>query len=321
MDFDQIISFLTVATEGHFGRAARRLGISKQVLSHRIIALEKHIKHPLFDRSNKGVQTTLIGKAFLRHAETLHSTYENAQKELQHVAHAQAGTLRIGSGASSNHLIIPDLVRSIRDERLPVVISIHSRMPSEMLAMLHQLELDFAICTPPPTAIADSEFQAELLFTSGDRIIHSDSHPLAQKKRLSLADLVGYPWIMYPHFPTYYDKIVAAFEKAKLPVPQEVLYADDPLLTRSLLSVAPYLAVWPTSALLVEIESRVLIARDLPELRLERPCYLFSHAKIPPSAALKFCVTKIRALSRKAQQEINKVVKGGDAWTMRHGKF
>jgi DNA-binding transcriptional LysR family regulator len=306
MNMHQITSFLVLADEQHYGRAARKLGISKQVLSHRIIALETALRYPLFDRRTTGIETTLAGKCFYRYANSLVGTWDSARVELQQVAMAQTGTLRIGSGPAGNQLIIPDLVRLMRRDGLDFALSIYTRMPDQLKEMLRQNELDCAISTSPVDGQKVLELEDEFLFSTFDRVVHSINHPLSKKSDLSMNDLVGYPWLLYPSYPQYHKKIFLAFEHAKLPPPTEFLYADDPLVTKSILEIAPYLALWPGSSLFNESQENVMLVRDIPEFRQKRSFSLYTHSGRPRNGTLEKCIDVIRSVARQAQIKINK---------------
>ena len=61
MTFDQIEYFLMLAEEKSFVRAARRCGISQPSLTNAIKSLEVALGAPLFTRTAKGSELTVLG--------------------------------------------------------------------------------------------------------------------------------------------------------------------------------------------------------------------------------------------------------------------
>ena len=61
-------ALIAVAGEGHFGRAAERLGMAQPALSRRIQQLERVLGVTLFDRTSQGATLTGVGRAVLPEA-------------------------------------------------------------------------------------------------------------------------------------------------------------------------------------------------------------------------------------------------------------
>ena len=76
MEIRQIQYFLSIVETGSFSAAADEHYISQSSLSKTIIALEKELEVPLFDRSKRKVFLTEAGEAFLGHARKLNAAYK-----------------------------------------------------------------------------------------------------------------------------------------------------------------------------------------------------------------------------------------------------
>ncbi len=82
MEIRQIQYFLSIVDTGSFSAAADEHYISQSSLSKMIIALEKELAVPLFDRSKRKVSLTEAGEAFLMHARKINDDYKDMQLEL-----------------------------------------------------------------------------------------------------------------------------------------------------------------------------------------------------------------------------------------------
>lgn len=82
MEIRQIQYFLSIVDTGSFSAAADEHYISQSSLSKVIIALEKELEVPLFDRSKRKVFLTQAGEAFLGHARKLDAAYKAMIVEL-----------------------------------------------------------------------------------------------------------------------------------------------------------------------------------------------------------------------------------------------
>lgn len=83
LDLRLLRSFVAVAEELHFTRAANRLYVAQQALSRDIRRLESQIGVPLFARSTRSVTLTADGERLLAHARSLLALNDAALGELR----------------------------------------------------------------------------------------------------------------------------------------------------------------------------------------------------------------------------------------------
>ena len=71
LDLDHLKTFVEVAKEGNFSRAAAKVFRSQPAVSAQIRQLEDDYQQRLFDRSGKAVRLTPAGEILLQYAQSL----------------------------------------------------------------------------------------------------------------------------------------------------------------------------------------------------------------------------------------------------------
>jgi len=108
---------LAIAEEGTFSRAANRLGYAQASVSKQIAALERVLGGTVFDRPGgpRPVQLTPLGAVVLAHGRELLSK-ANALGDAVERFKAGDGRIDIGTFQSVSNVILPSVVRRLRDE-------------------------------------------------------------------------------------------------------------------------------------------------------------------------------------------------------------
>ena len=104
LDLRLLRSFVAVAEELHFTRAANRLYVAQQALSRDIRRLESQIGAPLFTRSTRRVTLTADGERLLAHARSLLALNDAALAEL-HGATRPLLVDVIGEGLTASRIV------------------------------------------------------------------------------------------------------------------------------------------------------------------------------------------------------------------------
>jgi DNA-binding transcriptional LysR family regulator len=99
-DFDDILSFTRVVELESYTKAARRLGISKSMVSRRVARLEGKLGTRLLVRSTRGLTPTEAGRLFAERAARALAELDDAQTAIAEGEHDPSGSLRIAAPLS-----------------------------------------------------------------------------------------------------------------------------------------------------------------------------------------------------------------------------
>ncbi|MGG5752167.1 LysR family transcriptional regulator [Zafaria sp. Z1313] len=248
---DQVRSFIAVAEELHFGRAAERLNMTQPPLSRQIQKLEKAVGVELLERDNRKVSLTAAGLAFLADARRLVVSADQAPLTARRIAEGQAGVVRIGFTAATGFSLLGPLLSQISDELPGIDVDLRELVTGEQVQALQNGELDLGLARPP----FDTElFQSRLLLSESLLLAVPAGHPLDRLRRpVGEGDLGDVPLIM--HSPTkaryFYDLAVR-----HMPVQHgNVVHTVSQILTMvALVAAGRGVAFVPESARLLGID-------------------------------------------------------------------
>ncbi|WP_455385992.1 LysR substrate-binding domain-containing protein [Acidihalobacter prosperus] len=249
--------FIAVADELHFGRAAERLGISQPPLSQQIRQLEGSIGVQLLRRSNRRVELTEAGRAFLAEARAILEQTDQAIELAQRVARGQAGELRIGFTASTPlSSRIPRTISAFRKTRPDVHLRLEEQPTLQQIDALMDRRLHLGIIRPAPLPPA---LEAHALFSDPLVAVMRRDHPLLatlpQGGRLSLSALAEEPFVVFNRSAGIgiYDQIVALCMAANFS-PRISQEAAEPSTIIGLVSAGMGVSVLPASYEHINVE-------------------------------------------------------------------
>ncbi|MGG6263167.1 LysR family transcriptional regulator [Leptolyngbya sp. AN10] len=198
MDLYQVRYFLTIAETGSFSRAAERLYLSQPSLSTGIKKLEQELGVSLFERGGRRTVLTTAGRSFLEKATIIMEQYQSALHELKGF-HDQP-TLRVGVLSTMRVAELADLVSTFQNHHPNVAIELHDGTLEKLREGLEQGDIDVAITVlslrPSTDSFARDDSQTSItLFRQPLLLAVPQSHPLAQRASVRLAELDGQPFI------------------------------------------------------------------------------------------------------------------------------
>ena len=110
LDLEDLETFVEIADAGGLSPAARRLGVSKSIISRRLLRLEAELGVQLLARTTRGTALTEAGTTFREHATRVRAELETARETMLPSGDLR-GRLRIAAPASFGpFLLAPVLV-------------------------------------------------------------------------------------------------------------------------------------------------------------------------------------------------------------------
>ncbi len=105
-NFDRITSFLLVANERSFAKAAKKLGVSVAAVSKQISSLEKEYSVELFVRTTRSISLTEIGTVFYEQFSKIAQDFTEIESFLKDAKKKPEGKLKIFSNPHFAELYI-----------------------------------------------------------------------------------------------------------------------------------------------------------------------------------------------------------------------
>jgi DNA-binding transcriptional LysR family regulator len=196
VDLRELGSFVAVAEELHFGKAARRTHLSQPALSQQIQRLEKEFGFALFTRNRRRVALTPAGGLLVERARQLLDDADEMIKAASRVASGRAGSLRIGYVGAAPYGALPGIIRRLHENAPDVEVSLVEYKTVQQLALLEQGRLDAGFIHVPAQPL--DGFHVTELSREKLCIALAAGHRLAAPRRVRLAELADEPFVMFP---------------------------------------------------------------------------------------------------------------------------
>ncbi len=195
MELRHLRYFIALAGSLNFTRAAERVHVTQSTLSHQIRQLEDEVGQRLFDRNGKRVMLTEAGESFLAYADRALAVIDQGLGELKQTVAPISGTVRIGTTHTFNLGFLPDCIALFLKQNPTVKIVIEELSGDAITHGLQAEQLDIGIGYRPemPEGI-----RFEPLFNEELALIVAQTHPLAKRKRLRIAELHRESLVLLP---------------------------------------------------------------------------------------------------------------------------
>jgi DNA-binding transcriptional LysR family regulator len=213
MELRHLHYFIAVAEELHFSRAAERLHISQPPLSQQIRDLEEELEVKLFERTKRQVHLTEAGNVFLERSYLVLAQLEQAIEATQRIGRGEVGRLAIGFVDSAMFTVLPEILRSFREQFPAVELRLHELTTAQQIQALYDKQVDVGIVR---STISEPGLSVECLLHESLVVALPENHLFAAQTQLSLSALADESFILFPAKmgPVFYEQIIHCCQQA-----------------------------------------------------------------------------------------------------------
>ncbi|MDH7799330.1 DNA-binding transcriptional LysR family regulator/ABC-type branched-subunit amino acid transport system substrate-binding protein [Beijerinckia sp. GAS462] len=278
---------VAIVEEGNLVRAAERLNMTQSAVTKALQETEALTGTRLFDRTNRGVVTTVYGEALAFHARLIIAQLAHAEEHLADLRDGAGGRVAVGTLLSASAELLPTAIARLRKERPKLVVKLVEATDDVLLPALRSGELDLVVGRLSEQRDRLNVTQ-EVLMDDIACVVARHGHPLTMRRAVSLADLIGWEWILPPAQTSLRRLIDMAFREEGLEPPTHAVESVSLLANRALLIDADYLGVLPASVARREVAGGGLTILPVTLEVTESPIGITtrSHVRLSPAAQL-----------------------------------
>jgi len=253
------------------------MGMSQPAGSRILAEIEMEIGATIFQRTPKGMELTLIGESFLRHARIILAELENLEKEVEHIQQGNLGELRIGAVTGPALKYLMPAVRKLSPN---IDVNIEVGTSRTNLRRLDEGYLEFTIGRIPEGTDTRG-YQTFPIRTEVVEFLISNNHPIAGQTNITLAQMKAYPWVIQDIGNPIRHAVEEMFRKNNSAMPNQILNSSSLLI--ALDHIVHFHAIAPQTKEVIELLTHDNLAAKLipiqTKFRAEVPTYFLMFPK------------------------------------------
>lgn len=263
LKFRHLVLIDTLARTHHMQTAAEEMHISQPAVSKMLREIENHMGFALFQRYSRRMTPTDLGWHVVRYAQIALNDAQHFVGQMNHLRQGGHGVLKIGTIFAATSVVLPAAIIGIK-ERWPLLsLDVLEGTSANLLSMLEHKQLDLVLAR----YTLDSHrhlFDFKAIAPEPLCLVVGKQHPLAGASEFPLADLVNWPWIVYPTGTPARGCFDQAFAEADMPAPGNIVETSSMRTTLQLLRAAPMIAMLAESMAEPDIVAGRLVRLPFP---------------------------------------------------------
>jgi DNA-binding transcriptional LysR family regulator len=197
IDLKWLESFVVVAEELHFGRAAARLHITQPGPSHAIARLERLLQARLFTRTRSTMELTEAGAELLHRGRRLLADLEGTAARVRMAGRGQAGLVRVGVALLAEPAVAPAQA-AFHAEHASIVVDRSAMLSERLLEQLAEGRLQAAVVHQVPALATADQVTSEPLRRGRLAVLAGPHSNVAGRPMVTLSELSNQTFLVNP---------------------------------------------------------------------------------------------------------------------------
>lgn len=200
MQIESLKLFCDLAETKSFTKAAQINGVTQSAVSQQISSLETKFAATLIERSKKKFTLTKEGETLYKYSNQIAQSYDELRHKIQEIQNVVTGAIKVVTIYSIGLHELPPYLKKFLKKHPTVNVSVEYRRATQLYEDIISGMADIGLVAYPQK---DPRLQVTSLAEDMLVLICHPEHPLAQKPRVKLSEIVSHKFIAFePDIPT-----------------------------------------------------------------------------------------------------------------------
>ncbi len=291
MDLGQLETFLVVAREKSFSRAAERLYRTQPAVSLALKRLEDELGETLLDRTTKGGTLTDAGTTLLPLAQRMLDLRKQIIDTFGSLKGLQQGRLNIGANDSVSEFLLPGVLLAYQQAHPAIRIQAYRQSSERIPAEVIERRLDVGFVSYDPM---HPELVSEVILRDHMVLVVPLGHRLARRKEIGLEALGRETFVAHNAITPTRNAIVDLFSRCGTPL-RITMELGSIATIQEFVALGAGVAILPRMTVLESIRQGRLVEVAVRELQVEKLIRVVTRREESMSHAAKAFLQLIRA--------------------------
>ena len=294
MELNQLETFLAVAEEKSFSRAAVRLHRTQPAISQVIRKLEAAVGETLFDRAARDGSLTAAGELLRDYTQRLLALRREASSALDELKSLERGRLQLAANEYTCMYLLP-VIDQFRKQFPQIGVSVHRMLASRIPDGLNLRTFEIGIVS---FRMDPEQFRTIAVYNDSLAFVVSPDHPLARAGRVSINDLGRENFIAHNVMSPVRQKVIETFQRFRTPLNMGI---DLPTIEaiKRFVAMGNGVALVPYLNVARELEVGDLVRVKVDELEMKRVLRLVHRRQATLSYAARAFLRTVRSMAQR----------------------